>query len=100
MAPLIWLSTHVTDELEYVQDRLLAAAMDHDQAGNADAAAASRMYVKEAAKHHSANPGGRTAVAAGTPLVCAEDGQPFPCGFLKALAQPWRDKDNFPKHLL
>lgn len=86
--------------VEYVQERLRAAAIDEEQAGNEKVAAANRMYANEAGKHERTNPGDRKVVAANTPQVCAVDGERWPCGFLKELAGPWRDQDDFPKHLL
>lgn len=94
-----WLAKSM-DELAYVQDRLHADAIDDEQAGNPTAAAAARLYAVEAAKHDHGNLDGRIAVAQGAQRVCVVDGERWPCSFLKELAGPWREHDDFPKYLL
>lgn len=98
--PRPWLGGSVTDELQYVLDRLLAAAIADEQAGNLDAAAAWRLHAEEAGRHAPTNPSGRSVVGSDTQRVCASDGDPWPCGYLKHQVAPWREQEGFPKHLL
>ena len=90
-----WLSGPM-DEWSYVIDRIDEERSAPQIAGDTEAKEDILLLLARV-KNHVARSG---TVSADEPQRCAVDGQPFPCPTLKHEAKRWRDREDFPKHLI
>lgn len=89
---------HRSNEWDYVIDRIDEMRSRAQSDNDPDAAELSRLLLVRVQGHDVDSSG--TLSAASDPAKCGRCGAKFPCPTLKHEARRWRDRDDFPKHLL
>jgi hypothetical protein len=89
---------HRNDEWDYVIDRIDELRSQAQVDGDIDREEEVRLLAV-LVKDHYVKSDGRVVGAYESP-VCSACGSRFPCSTLKHEARRWRDREDFPKHLL
>lgn len=86
-----------SNEWDYVVDRIEEARSDAQVRGDAEAEEDAGLLLLRVKDHE---PETRPVVLATDRPKCAACGNVWPCPTLTYEARRWRDRDDFPKHLL
>lgn len=86
------------NEWDYVIDRIDEMRSQAQTNCDAEREEKARLLLMRV-KDHDVDSSGRFVSASHSP-TCAVCASMFPCSTLKFEAQRWRDRDDFPKHLL
>lgn len=87
-----------SNEWDYVIDRIDEMRSRAQSDNDLDAAEEARLLLARVQGHDVDS--SRRLSAASDPAKCGSCGAKFPCPTLKHEARRWRDRDDFPKHLL